>query len=97
MDMSMNGAIEVALVGNPEDPAFQDLERVVSEQYVPSLVLAGGNGSRESSVKLLEGRTLVGEKPTAYVCRAYTCDAPTTDPRDFARQLESAPRITTTV
>jgi uncharacterized protein YyaL (SSP411 family) len=96
MDMIMNGAIEVALVGPPVDPAFQGLERVLSQEYVPSLVLAGGTGSGKSAVKLLEGRSLVGGKPTAYVCRSYTCDTPVTDPRDLARQLESAPRISTT-
>jgi len=92
MDMLMNGAIEVALVGPPDDPAFKGLERVVAQEYVPSLVLAGGTGSGDSSVKLLDGRSLQGGKPTAYVCRAYTCDAPVTEPRDLARQLDTAPR-----
>jgi uncharacterized protein YyaL (SSP411 family) len=97
MDMELHGAIEVALVGQRKDPAFQALERVVAEQYVPSLVLAGGSGDRESSVKLLEGRALKGGKPTAYVCRGYTCDEPVTEPRELSRQLESAPRVSTTV
>jgi len=97
MDMELNGAIEIALVGQRKDPAFQALERVVAEQYVPSLVLAGGSGDRETSVKLLEGRTLKGGKPTAYVCRGYTCDEPVTEPRELSRQLESAPRVSTTV
>ena len=97
VDMLMNGAIEVALVGSPGDPAFQGLEHVVAQEYVPSLVLAAGTGSGESVVKLLESRSLVGGKPTAYVCRAYTCDSPVNEPRDLARQLEAAPRITASV
>jgi len=96
MDMELKGAIEVALVGKRDDPAFQALERVVAEQYVPSLVLAGGSGEGVSSVKLLEGRTLQDRNPTAYVCRAYACDAPATDPRELSRQLERAPRVSTT-
>jgi uncharacterized protein YyaL (SSP411 family) len=96
MDMELKGAIEVALVGKRDDPAFQALERVVAEQYVPSLVLAGGSGEGDSSVKLLEGRTLQDGNPTAYVCRAYACDAPATDPRELSRQLERAPRVSPT-
>jgi uncharacterized protein YyaL (SSP411 family) len=96
-DMELNGAIEVALVGEPNDSALQALEQVVAEQYVPSLVLAGGTGQGESPVKLLEGRSLQGGKPTAYVCRAYTCDEPVTEPRELSRQLENAARVSTTV
>ncbi len=97
MDMELNGAIEVALIGRPDDRAFEALERVVAEQYVPSLVLAGGTGEGQSSVTLLEGRSLQNGKPTAYVCRAYACDAPAAEPSVLSRQLESAPRIFTTV
>jgi uncharacterized protein YyaL (SSP411 family) len=97
MDMELNGAIEVALVGERKEPAFQALERVVAEQYVPSLVLAGGTGDRDGSVRLLEGRTLQNGKPTAYVCRGYSCDEPVSEPRELSRQLESAARVSTTV
>ena len=92
VDMELNGAIQIALVGRSEDAAFLALERVVAEQYVPSMVLAGGEPGAEGSVKLLEGRTLRDGKATAYVCRAYTCDAPVTDPSELAIQLDGAPR-----
>ncbi len=39
---------------------------------------AGAEGSEE--FPLLAGRPLVGGAPAAYVCRNFTCDAPTTDP-----------------
>ncbi len=97
MDMELNGAIQVALVGDPGDTSLRALERVVAEHYVPSLVLAVGNGADSTSVKLLDDRTPQGGKATAYVCRGYTCDAPVTEPRDLATQLESAARMSTTV
>ena len=96
MDMELNGAIQVAIVGDADDPAFRALERVVAEQYVPSLVLAAGAGEEVSSVKLLEGRVRREGKSTAYVCRGYTCDAPVTEPRDLAGQLDHAARMSTT-
>jgi uncharacterized protein YyaL (SSP411 family) len=74
---------------------FRALERTVAERYVPSLVLAGGAPGSRSTVKLLENRPLVDNRPTAYVCRGYTCDKPVTDPDMLSDQLESAAKAGT--
>ncbi|MGH7603308.1 MAG: thioredoxin domain-containing protein [Gemmatimonadaceae bacterium] len=92
-DMEVNGAIEVALVGDAPSTRFKALERAVGERYVPSLVLAGGPATNTSMVRLLNERPLVGGQPTAYVCRSYSCERPVTEPDALAAQLESAPRI----
>ena len=91
-DMELYGAIEVALVGEKSHLGFRALERTVAERYVPSLVLAGGTPGSRSTVKLLENRPLVDNKPTAYVCRGYACDKPVTNPDALSDQLESAAR-----
>ena len=98
-DMEVNGAIEVALVGDPASTGFRTLERAVSDRYVPSLVLAGGAPNARSSIRLLDDRPLIDGRPTAYVCRGYSCDRPVTEPVDLSDQLESAARasVTTTV
>jgi uncharacterized protein len=96
-EMEINGAIEVALVGERKSAAFKALEQAVAERYVPSLVLAGGAVKKGSHVKLLEDRPLVDGKPTAYVCRGYSCDRPVTEPDALSDQLESAARIAATV
>jgi uncharacterized protein YyaL (SSP411 family) len=96
-DMEINGAIEVALVGEVKSAVFKALEQAVAERYVPSLVLAGGPANKGSHVKLLEDRPLVDGKPTAYVCRSYSCDKPVTEPDALSDQLESAARIRATV
>jgi uncharacterized protein YyaL (SSP411 family) len=41
------------------------------------VVAVGAPDSEE--FPLLGGRPLVGGEPAAYVCRNFTCDAPTTD------------------
>ena len=88
-DMIINGAVEVALVG--EDVSA--LRGVVAGEYVPSLVLAGGVTSASSrAVALLSDRPMRDGQATAYVCRNYTCDAPTSDPRALAEQLSAAKR-----
>ena len=92
-DMELNGAIEVALVGDIRSEPFKALERVVAEQYVPSLVLAGGAPAASSPVKLLNDRPLIDGRPAAYVCRAYSCDKPVTEPEALSGQLENAAKI----
>jgi uncharacterized protein YyaL (SSP411 family) len=96
-DMEINGAIEVALVGDVKGAAFKALERAVATQYVPSLVLAGGEPAKSSHVKLLEDRPLVERKATAYVCRGYSCDRPVTTPDALSDQLENAAKVGATV
>jgi uncharacterized protein YyaL (SSP411 family) len=75
-DMLINGAIEVAIVGDPASDDFRALERVVAERYVPSLVLAGGAPRSDDSIALLSARDAREGRATAYVCRRYTCEEP---------------------
>ena len=86
-DMAVRGAVEVAIAGDPGDSAFGSLAREVATRYVPSLVLAGGEGSAAAGLAVLEGRG--GDEPVAYVCRSYACDAPTADPAALGRQLDA--------
>ena len=89
-DMDLYGAIEVAIVGETSSPGFRALERTVAEKYVPSLVLAGGAAAARTTIRLLDDRLLIDDKPTAYVCRGYACDKPVTEPGALADQLENA-------
>jgi len=86
-DLAVRGAVEVAIAGDPRDEAFGSLAGAVANQYVPSLVLAGGRGKGAKGIALLEGREAT--EPTAYVCRAYACDLPTSDPSVVVEQLRS--------
>ena len=92
-DMVTNGAVEVAIAGDRNDKAFHALEHEIATRYVPSLVLAGGSDA--NGIALLEGRQAQKGNATAYICRAYSCDAPVSDAAAFAAQLETAGRIPT--
>ncbi len=91
-DLAVRGAVEVAIAGEPGSPAFDALARAVAGRYVPSLVLAGGRSDGAHGLALLEGREAAGGTATAYVCRQYACDAPTTDAERLTMQLEAAAR-----
>jgi uncharacterized protein YyaL (SSP411 family) len=82
------GPVEVALVGVNGDPALERLRRVVLASRSPGLALAvGPGGSAESIIPLLAGRPAIDGQATAYVCRGFVCDAPTTDPTVLERLL----------
>jgi uncharacterized protein YyaL (SSP411 family) len=86
-DIAIRGAVEVAIAGDPGDGAFGALARVVASRYVPSLVLAGGEGDAAEGIVLLAERG--GVEPVAYLCRAYACDVPTDDPEVLGIQLDA--------
>jgi len=87
-DLALNGAVEVALVGDPDSPAFREMAGVLATRYTPSLVVAGGAAEAQSGIALMDSRVLRDGRATAYVCRNYACDEPVTDAAALARQLD---------
>jgi uncharacterized protein len=90
LDFHLGPATEVALVwptgGGPEGALLD----TVWARYLPNRVLAGmADGARDAAgLPLLEGKRASGGAATAYVCRKYVCQAPTTEPGALARQLD---------
>ncbi|TVL94487.1 thioredoxin domain-containing protein [Streptomyces sp. SAJ15] len=78
-----DGPREIAVVGSLEDPATRALHRTALLGTAPGAVVAvGPPGSEE--LPLLADRPLFKERPAAYVCRNFTCDAPTGEPKVLA-------------
>ncbi len=86
-DLSVHGAVEVALVGDPESTDHIALAAEVSRHHLPALVLAGAIPGASAPAALLADRPMQGGRATAYVCRDYHCDAPTTSVTELASQL----------
>ncbi|MEV7240000.1 thioredoxin domain-containing protein [Streptomyces sp. NPDC093248] len=83
----LDGPREVAVVGpSLTDEATAALHRTALLGTAPGVVVAAGTSGGEE-FPLLAGRPLVDGRPTAYVCRNFTCDAPTTDPERLGRAL----------
>jgi uncharacterized protein YyaL (SSP411 family) len=94
-DMAVHGAVEVALAGDPATDEFRALADAVGAHYVPSLVIAGGSSSSsdaEVPIALLVDKPARDGQATAYVCRQYLCEEPTSDPAAIPVQLERASR-----
>jgi uncharacterized protein len=85
----LDGPREVAIVG-PQlgDPATKAMHRTALLGTAPGAVVAVGTAESDE-FPLLADRSLIEELPTAYVCRNFTCDAPTTDPERLRAALSS--------
>ncbi|MFI9581206.1 thioredoxin domain-containing protein [Streptomyces sp. NPDC052236] len=82
----LDGPREAAVVGPDGAAATRELHRTALLATAPGLVVAVGEPGSEE-FPLLRDRPLVDGGPAAYVCRNFTCDAPTTDPSDLVRKL----------
>jgi hypothetical protein len=91
-DMAVDGAVELALVGDPSAADFRALAAAAGRRYVPSLVVDGGppGAAPGGGRPLRDGRVTMEGRATAYVCRRYACDRPTTDAATLDEQLTAA-------
>ncbi len=90
LDFHLGPVVEVALVWPGSADGLDGLLREVFGRYLPNRVVVGRqdkDAAAPERVPLLESRSAVHGKATAYVCRRYVCQAPTTDPEVLARQL----------
>ena len=90
-DRMIFGAVQVAVIG--ETDATHALSDTLRRMYVPTLVLARGPAG-DGAPALVSDRPTASGAATAYVCRDSTCELPTTESAELARQLRHAVRRT---
>jgi uncharacterized protein YyaL (SSP411 family) len=75
---------EIVIIGDRES----ELSREALEAYLPeSIVLIANSASNQ--LPLLEGRTSIEGRPTAYVCENFVCEKPVTSAEDLRSLLSS--------
>ena len=93
-DTFVHGATQVAIIepsrGDQEN--FAALRRAVDSHYIPARMLAGTRqGSAElPGIPLLSEKAAINNRTTAYLCRRYLCDTPTSDPDQLSAQIDAA-------
>lgn len=89
INLTYNPSVEVALIGLTDDPTMQAFRSIMAERYLPNVIVAAAPTSDiPNSPALLHGRTTIGGRAAAYVCRNLSCDLPTTSPEILRSQLE---------
>jgi uncharacterized protein YyaL (SSP411 family) len=80
--------LEVAVIGEHDDPATRRLRSEVFGRLLPASVTL--TGTARDDVPLLAGRERRDGLPTAYVCEHYACRQPVTDAKELREQLDAA-------
>jgi uncharacterized protein YyaL (SSP411 family) len=90
LDFYLSNPKEIAVLGPRDESATEALLAEIYGRYLPNKVLVGCDpgDSHIEGVPLLEGRSMVDGRPTAYVCEHYTCQQPVTTPDELAAQLD---------
>ena len=88
VDLAVAEPAQVVLAGASDDPRLRALRRVVGGAFLPRAVVlwASADSPLADRVPELASMAAAGE-PTAYVCKGFVCDRPTTDPETLAAQV----------
>nr|WP_142524432.1 thioredoxin domain-containing protein [Methylacidimicrobium cyclopophantes] len=92
-------ASQIVLAGSKEAPAMREMLRILWRKFLPGAVwaLLDDNATRSFFAKEADFYARVrslGGKPTAYLCRNFVCNLPTTEPVLFRKQLAALEEAT---
>ena len=90
--------VEIVITGAGDDSETWSLLHAAHRTYLPGRVVSGIRRGEPAPLDSplfagkdgFEGKDGLGESPTAFVCRAFACSAPTRDADEVARTLASA-------
>jgi len=91
VDLLTEGPVELALVGQTDDPGFSALLQAMREVYLPNRIIAATHivdGS--SGHPLLAGKKMVNGRAALYLCRNFSCQQPLIDPLAVTEALQAA-------
>lgn len=89
LDYSLQPVTELALLGDLDDPLLAEMLSVINATYRPYSVLAVAPfPPTPTSPAVLQNRTLLDGKSTAYVCKNFVCKLPVTNSHALVDQLD---------
>jgi hypothetical protein len=93
-DFSYYRPKELALIGSLKDMGLQQFVKAIHSEYLPNKIIAvldpADPNQKELStlVPLLQSRTELDHKSTAYVCKNFICKLPVNAVEAFRKQLK---------
>ena len=88
LDLHLQGAVEVAILGDRDREDTVALLNVVNKKWRPNVVLCGGSDPVSDAIPLLKNRGMIDGRATAYVCRNFVCSEPVTDAEALEKLLD---------
>jgi uncharacterized protein YyaL (SSP411 family) len=85
--LALAGPAELAIVGDPPDPATRALVAAARTGGRDDVTIAVAADPTTSAVPLLADRVMIDGRPTAYLCRRFVCQMPVTEATELEGQL----------
>jgi uncharacterized protein YyaL (SSP411 family) len=92
LDFDLAKPIELAILAETPGDRVPFID-VLRRRYLPNLVLAGGSASGVPDIPLIQDRSAVMGRATAYLCQAFVCQAPSTEPARLALELDQVSAV----
>lgn len=91
-DLDQRGKQQIVLAGDSSTPEFKTLADHIRRKFLPKAVILhadGGSGQQWLATHndALAGMKPVSDKPAAYVCQNFTCQAPVTTVEELEKLL----------
>jgi uncharacterized protein YyaL (SSP411 family) len=92
LDFHLTKPVQIVLAADPAAEATKPFLHAAHRPYLPNRIILGadcgeGQAFLASHAKFIEGMKPLNGRPTAYVCRNYACQRPTSDLEELRRQL----------
>jgi uncharacterized protein YyaL (SSP411 family) len=90
LDWWLAGTKEIVIFGPREHSVTKAMLSTVHQRYIPNRVLLTveeASSSGISDLPLMQGKSRIGDGPTAYVCQRQNCSPPVTDAGQLERML----------
>ncbi len=88
----LDAPMEVALLGSPQVREMDGFLQAVHSRFMPGRVVVGGHPEELPELPLLQGRGMREGRPTAYLCRDFTCTPPIMEAGELVAALDQGRR-----
>ncbi len=89
IDFALGPVNEVVLAGNPQGEDTQVMLDTLRERFLPRSIVLLKSGAQLDEISFTSDLTSKEGRATAYVCKNYQCNLPTTDPAKMVELLET--------
>ena len=93
LDFHLSSPKEIVILGEPKSETTTALKDEVWTNFLPNKVVVQvslDKARERETMPLLQGRTLLNNQATAFVCEQYSCKQPVNRPEDLRTQLSTA-------
>jgi len=86
----LGSSFEITIAGKPDNEDTQIMLQSLNRKFIPNKIVVLNNPDNPKINNLApytESQTMKNGRATAYVCRNYSCKAPTNDPEEMVKKL----------